>query len=107
MHTRNKLFAVSSLPAQTKALPTDGLTDQRTNGPTDGRTHPFIVLWLTTINQSASETSLYTQNEWFTVSSLPAETKAFPTDEPTDQWTNGLTDWLTIKKPLQETSLRS
>ena len=29
-YTRNKSFAVSSLPAETKALPTDGQTDRRT-----------------------------------------------------------------------------
>ena len=41
-YTRNKSFAGSSLPAETKALPTDqrtdGPTDRRTDGPTDGHT---------------------------------------------------------------------
>ena len=53
-YTRNKSFAGSSLPAETKALRTDGPTDRRTNGPTDrrtnGRTHPLIESWLTTKN---------------------------------------------------------
>ena len=55
-YTRNTLFAGLSLPAETKALRTDGPTngpmDQQTNRPTDqwtnGRTHPLIESWLTT-----------------------------------------------------------
>ena len=51
-YTRNKSFAGSSLPAETKALRTDrtmdrrtdGPTDQRTDGRTDGRTKPLIEL---------------------------------------------------------------
>ena len=45
-YTRNKSFAGSSLPAETKAL----RTDPRTDGPTDRRTYPLIESWLTTKN---------------------------------------------------------
>ena len=51
---RNKSFAGSSLPAETKALRTDrrrGRTDGRTDRRTDGRTHSLIESWLTSKNR--------------------------------------------------------
>ena len=42
-YTQNKSLAGSSLPAETKPLRTDGLTD--------GPTHPFLELWLTTVKK--------------------------------------------------------
>jgi len=42
-YTRIKSFAGSFLPAEQKSI-----TDQPTDKPTDGRTHPFIESWLTT-----------------------------------------------------------
>ena len=40
-YARIKSFAGSSLPAEQRHY-------QRTNGPTDGRTHPLTESWLTT-----------------------------------------------------------
>ena len=37
LYTQNKPFAGSSLPADTKALRTDGQTDRPTDGPSDQR----------------------------------------------------------------------
>ena len=42
-YTRNKSFAVLSLPAENSRF-------RRTDGRTDGRTHPLIESWLTTKN---------------------------------------------------------
>ena len=49
LYTQNKPFAGSSLPAETKALRTDGPIDGPTDGPRDQRMDtPLIELWLTT-----------------------------------------------------------
>ena len=58
-YTRNKSFAGSSLPAETKALRTNGPTDGPADGPTDGRTHPLIESWLTTKKSCAEKSVLY------------------------------------------------